>query len=134
MCELGCLFPRERLSPHTVGPIPIQGLVVGVVNGLVVDVDGIFNEIPAFDFALLLIVVPFNLDGPHVGVLEHVENGGGQNIGVLLLLDVLVEGVHVLQDLKGSGTHGPVQGIMDLFDYLRLSYVTNSLLLRKFMK
>jgi hypothetical protein len=116
MWEFGSFLPGEGFSPDAEGPVLVEGLIEGIVDGLVVDVDSVLDEHPPLAFSLLVLVVPLDLYPPHEDLLEGVEDPGCKHVAFVFLVNLLIEAVHVSEDLNGRGPHGFIQTGVDLFD------------------
>lgn len=116
MSELRSFLPGERFSPDAEGTVLVKGFIKGVVDGLVMDMDGILDKHTPLALPLLIVVVSVNLDSSHEHLLERVEDLGSKYIALVLLINILVETMHIAQDLKSSRPHRLIQTAVDLLD------------------
>ena len=61
MVKLGSFFPGERLAPDAKRALSVQGLIQGIKDGLVVDVDGVPEEGLSLLLLLLIIIILLEL-------------------------------------------------------------------------
>lgn len=60
MVELSHLLPAKGLPPNAKRPVLIQGLVIRIINGFIVDMNGIFQEISPSCLFLLVLIKPLD--------------------------------------------------------------------------
>lgn len=86
MCEFGSFLPGKGFSPYAEGSIFIESFIEGIIDSLVMDVDGIFDEHLPPSLPFLILIVWLNFDSPHEDFLEGIKDLGSEDIAFVVLV------------------------------------------------